>query len=31
MTGTMERYASQPIVADRFQKTVGAYAHAAKR
>jgi predicted Zn-dependent protease len=31
MTGTMERYASQPVVADRFQKTVGAYAHAAKR
>ena len=27
MTGSMDRYASQPVVADRFLKTVGDYAH----
>jgi len=26
MTGTMDRYASQPVVADRFEKVVGTYA-----
>lgn len=30
MTGTMERYASQPVVADRFEQVVGAYARAGK-
>ena len=27
MTGSMDRFASQPVVADRFLKTVGDYAH----
>lgn len=30
MTGNMERYASQPVVADRFEKIVGAYAQQGK-
>lgn len=30
MTGTMERYAGQQVVTERFQKTVGTYAHDAK-
>ena len=30
MTGNLERYASQPMVADRFEKIVGDYARRGK-